>query len=36
MYVYAGDAEAGFPRIVVVYKYSLEYFTLRMIVVSAP
>lgn len=34
VYTYAGDAKARFPRIVVVYRWHLESFTIRMIVVS--
>jgi hypothetical protein len=36
VYTFDGDQVAGFPRIVVVYKYSLGAFVLRMILVSTP
>ena len=35
-YTYEGDSVAGFPRIVVVYRWGLGSWTIRMIVVSAP
>ena len=36
VYTYEGDGVAGFPRIVVVYRWGLGKYTLRMIVVSDP
>lgn len=36
VYTDNGDVTAGFPRIVVVYKYSLEVFTLKVVRVSNP
>lgn len=36
VYTYAGDTIAGFPRIVVVYRWSVEAYVLRMLLVSQP
>jgi len=36
IYVDSGDAIAGFPRVVVVYKYTLEAFIVKVVRVSDP
>jgi hypothetical protein len=36
VYTYEGDTVAGYPRIVVAYRYGMGRFTVRWLVVSAP
>ena len=36
VYTFPGDAVAGFPRIVVVYRWSVEAYILRVLLVSEP
>lgn len=36
IYTYAGDPVAGFPRIVVVYRWGVEAYVLRVLLVSDP
>jgi hypothetical protein len=36
VYTYGGDAIAGFPRIVVVYRWSVEAYVLRTLLVTEP
>ncbi len=36
IYAYGGDPAAGFPRIVVAYRWALGSYTLRWLLVSSP